>query len=56
MDKNKDYWVLHKELWQEESDKLDATIQKKIMDDPYCDEAMHFNHRLDILIKEKISA
>jgi len=56
MDKNQAYWALHKELWQDESDKLDAAIQKKIMSDPSCDEAKHFNHRLDILIKEKIDA
>ena len=54
MDKNQGYWTLHKELWQEESDKLDSAIQKKIMNDPLCDEARHFNCRLDILIKEKI--
>lgn len=55
MDKNKTYWELHKKVWQAEFDKLNANIQRYIIDDSYSSEAKRLEERVDSIIAKKLT-
>tara|TARA_Y100000310_G_scaffold285021_1_gene308176 strand:+ start:1379 stop:1564 length:186 start_codon:yes stop_codon:yes gene_type:complete len=51
--KDKSYWAVHKEVWDEEFNCLDVDIAKQIMQNPMGEEATSFEERVDRLIGEK---
>ena len=50
MDKNKTYWELHKNVWQQEFDKLDKDIQRYVIDNASSNEAKRLEDRVDSII------
>jgi len=54
MEKSKEYWNLHKEVYMSELDKLDNSIISIIQSKPNSKEAYLFNEKVNIKIKEEM--
>jgi|TARA_B100001123_G_C15084901_1_gene937228 hypothetical protein len=52
--KDNKYWSLHKDMWQDEFDSLEADVARKVMNDPYSDEAINFERRINRLVDEEM--
>ena len=50
MDKNKTYWELHKNVWQQEFDKLNKDIQRFVIDNASSNEAKRIEERVDSIM------
>jgi len=50
MDKNKTYWELHKNVWQQEFDKLNKDIQRFVIDNASSNEAKRLEERVDSIM------
>ena len=48
------YWTLHKEIWQEEYDKLTVDECKKIINDPQSKDALALEDKVDLIIARKL--
>jgi hypothetical protein len=55
MDKNKTYWELHKDVWQQEFDKLDKNIQRYVIDHASSNEAKRLEDRVDSIITKRLT-
>ncbi|MBO62408.1 MAG: hypothetical protein CMG33_02650 [Candidatus Marinimicrobia bacterium] len=54
-DKNKAYWELHKQIWQEEFDKLDKNIQRFVIDNPEANESKRLDDRVESIISKELT-
>tara|TARA_Y100001963_G_scaffold131404_1_gene188717 strand:+ start:330 stop:512 length:183 start_codon:yes stop_codon:yes gene_type:complete len=54
MEKSKEYWSLHKEVYMSELDKLDNSIINIIQTKPNSKEAYLFNEKVETKIKEEM--
>ena len=50
MDKNKTYWELHKNVWQQEFDKLNKDVQRFVIDNASSNEAKRLEERVDSIM------
>lgn len=50
------YWDVHRQIWNQEYDKLDGTTAQKIMSDPQCPESIQFNERVKQMTENQIGA
>ena len=50
MDKNKTYWELHKNVWQQEFDKLNKDIQRFVIANASSNEAKRLEERVDSIM------
>jgi hypothetical protein len=48
------YWALHKEIYFNELDSLDAEIMNMILNKPSSSTAFRFNSKIDRLVQERI--
>ncbi len=55
MDKNKTYWELHKDVWQQEFDKLDKNIQRYVIDHASSNEAKRLEDIVDSIIAKRLT-
>ena len=55
MNKDNNYWNIHKEVYMDEFDKLDNEIASIVQTKPYSPEARLFNEKVEKTIKEKLN-
>jgi hypothetical protein len=55
MDKNKTYWELHKNVWQQEFDKLNKDIQRFVIDNASSNEAKRLEERVDSIMAKRLT-
>jgi hypothetical protein len=53
MEKDNNYWILHKEIYNEMMADLDTDVIRKIYDNPNCTEARLLQKRVDRAIQDK---
>ena len=54
MEKTKEYWSIHKEVYNNELNELDVDIIQKISNSPLGHEARLFNNRVDKEIERRV--
>ena len=54
MEKDTNYWSLHKETWDELLSELDNEVITKIYNNPNCDEGRLFSRKVEKEVKQRL--